>query len=807
MNGKDEFYDSSNHIQRTLNYLDHMSISEITPDYVLDALKQCCGIKTDHSIDELLEILDLDEYKISPNVDTWTDMDYRKLARYLNPSCTNWTQETIEMAYCYIYDQINSDFRYGWPTKDDPYLLNDCVIYGYCQRYGIEIQRTTSLETMIKLLRIYLSDDLFNIKHYFHNLIDRMDNNRVFLVNMIPKIHEALLINSRHLDVEETIDKLSTIDICHLCHYGGRDSFQYSQIHSRPSPSQSPSFKTSQSLRSSRSARSGGSGGSVKSIGSNQSSKSSQSDRPSHSTHSDRSLKTASPKNDYDMSSCHPEQPTSYSPVSSIDSESESTPVLPSSPSSPPREQSMLSFLSPRSPFSLQDIKSQSLSQKYQSPPPEPEILTLFLSDINLKNVTGNSREGFTYDKLLEAGNNIRRIPEFASTCKVFTPDDIPDLLAFLALRHNIDLTEVDDPVSELKIMLSNSGLRPSNPRVRNLLNEFNPALPRSLYTNTTLRELCSKEGIDISSSVVSRGISGIKNGEYKDLYEALQVAWLLETFTLGIVEPLEYRVSVIECKPIKEIPYNQIVSYGLRGEKQKFFTLDELYNTFNHYRVFQNPASTTNEYFNEYSINKLRNLVQNGNGAIGNEIKEKLVSIIDYIKLILTELSPQMKKLYQVYENGTAELQAKIDICFQLFLFLTMYMRGWKGSGPYPITSAPNEDPIRTDNITYESLETFEASLRQLEDVGDMIYDLPLLRYRERVFSNTTDPEDGLTIRDRIRIVRMGNYTQNSNDEGDTAASCIRITSNLFGATCHRYMTILGLDPGFKMEDFISIG
>lgn len=74
----------------------------------------------------------------------------------------------------------------------------------------------------------------------------------------------------------------------------------------------------------------------------------------------------------------------------------------------------------------------------------------------------------------------------------------------------------------------------------------------------------------------------------------------------------------------------------------------------------------------------------------------------------------------------------------------------------------------------------------------------LPLLKYRDGQFTAETNPEAGLTIRDRIELVKLGN--------DNLIVSCIRLTSNIIGATYYRYSKILDLPVHFEIEDLRRI-
>ena len=64
--------------------------------------------------------------------------------------------------------------------------------------------------------------------------------------------------------------------------------------------------------------------------------------------------------------------------------------------------------------------------------------------------------------------------------------------------------------------------------------------------------------------------------------------------------------------------------------------------------------------------------------------------------------------------------------------------------------------------------------------------------------FVTSNDESEGLTISDRINIVRGG--------ENEGMNSCIRLSSNKFCATSYFYMVLLGFRLPFSMEEVSTI-
>ena len=135
------------------------------------------------------------------------------------------------------------------------------------------------------------------------------------------------------------------------------------------------------------------------------------------------------------------------------------------------------------------------------------------------------------------------------------------------------------------------------------------------------------------------------------------------------------------------------------------------------------------------------------------------------------------------------------------------MYMRGWLGEGPYPLnrddTLVSNDEQPNVDLRVTGSIIQLESMLDQAnmyDNIGDIIKELPLIFYhnRSQELLPSTDEEEGLTIMERINIVKGG--------EEYPLQSCIRMSSNRFGATAYYYMRFLGLPSPFPIEEMAHI-
>jgi len=131
--------------------------------------------------------------------------------------------------------------------------------------------------------------------------------------------------------------------------------------------------------------------------------------------------------------------------------------------------------------------------------------------------------------------------------------------------------------------------------------------------------------------------------------------------------------------------------------------------------------------------------------------------------------------------------------------LELSMYMRGWSGSGPYPIREAPVSNQHLVDINVTQSLAKFIDTCNNLGEIGLIILNLPIMKYISGTFQSSNDPSQGLTIRERLDIIKQGENINNTN-------SCIRLSSNWLAATYYYYCQIIGMVPLFNIEHLRSI-
>ncbi len=415
------------------------------------------------------------------------------------------------------------------------------------------------------------------------------------------------------------------------------------------------------------------------------------------------------------------------------------------------------------------------------------------------------------FDEVDRAGKSI-----FADRFKKrFVPRNRAEAIAYVALTYQIDLIRVKNTDEELRA-LQMKKYHPIDSRLVERFNSqysrldspnlklvFNPELPRSCYLPKYLRELARYEGfIPVDS----------------DEYGFLQQAYLSETFHHGKLPNIKDQETKLEWELVSSLSFHQLVCYGVRNQTSHIvsastewhaYTYNELLFCFTQASVYLNPANIHNEPYSPLAVRKLLSLAEQpqyeDESKEDYQIRQALAKRIHYIELVTNQLSPEAQKLLYIYQDkdksSVHEIHARKikDLLYQL-RDLGFYMRGWMGKEKLPVTRTNIKDMTKVEIRVVDVLAEFEHNCLQAGNVGQLILTLPLLEYKGKVFIPPQKKEDGLTIKDRLHIIKHGDSHYNEN------ASCIRVTSNRIVATAYRYLTILDLKPGFKIEDLTII-
>lgn len=433
-------------------------------------------------------------------------------------------------------------------------------------------------------------------------------------------------------------------------------------------------------------------------------------------------------------------------------------------------------------------------------------VLKLDINNINIKKKKREEKVIYSYEDYNRCAENLSNSNEEMLKRK---PKNNLEAIVMAAIYEKIDLSECEDPRTEYCLMLKQpyfpndenivQRLKLSNDSLRSpYLNRiFNPSFPENMYSQRDLVSLVGEEGLTPID---------------EDYYTALQLVYLTETFIHGKQNVDLKNSSNTFLEQINDLEYHRIVIYGIRNSTKSnynAYTYAELSDTFSSYKRFIDPI--TNQIFTDEAVEKLYILTQKDRRLDETEeiYRERLDlgEEIERIRIYIKSKNQYVEEFLERYEKLDEDGQKEVENALNNLLHTSMYMRNWDGKGDYPLSSEStnfsSEKQIVVDDRVTQSLIDFEESLEVLQKydtLGHFIVNLPLMQYHSESnsFITSNDEGEGLTIRDRIRIVRGG--------EEEGLNSCIRLSSNKFCATSYFYMVLLGFRLPFSMTEVSTI-
>lgn len=406
----------------------------------------------------------------------------------------------------------------------------------------------------------------------------------------------------------------------------------------------------------------------------------------------------------------------------------------------------------------------------------------------------------FTHEDLDASFHNLR---EAVSRWNRIQPKTKAEAIVLAALNYKIDISGSQNPLLEYSL-LQNPPYIPADPSLRSKIqilgrdalrldHHFNPMLPPSCYIEDDLRAMAIREGYlpsDLS---------------FSNPYELLSIAYVSNTFHAGPQDGMLNTETPFSLDLVHELDPHVIVCYGSKAATREMgliaFRYAELAEQFHHAKNFTNPMRTTyphtGEIFEALAIRKLKFIVNTAPSGESQEAmleRQQLAQAILEVELFNDSNTQQYRAFYQVYLSADISTKEAIRDAIIALFELSMFMRGWDGHGNYPIREAPVDNQEEVDIRVSQGISRFEEKCLHLNEIGNIILNLPLLQYRGGIFSASTDVSQGRTIEERIQIVRQGDNTSNTN-------SCIRLSSNWLAASAYRYMQIIGLSPPFDIE------
>lgn len=401
-----------------------------------------------------------------------------------------------------------------------------------------------------------------------------------------------------------------------------------------------------------------------------------------------------------------------------------------------------------------------------------------------------------TYEELLKLES---RISDNTYLKLMIPPKTDQGAIILAAINYYIDISKSKSPINEY-VELRNNGLNykpvdkwlkywyEKNRDLFDLNKTFNPLFPRKIYNQSLLVNLANRYGYNIND----------KNHS-SNPYEFLQLAYTSETFYQGLLPLTKKGQTVIDLDELSEIPYGQLLSYGQLDISLYPITVSELIDLFTSNQNFVSPFGSE-KVFTRTSIKKLKYILSSPHGPdyninINKEtflIRKKLFDLITEIELTNDDLS---KMLVSTYKNGNCSTKKYIENILNILLILGMHMRGWMGTGDYPILEAPVSYDKEIEvalNVT-QSIAKYKKECDKNKYIGNIINKLPLVKYKDDEYLVSKNKDDGFTIGERIEIVIKGK-------DNPTIYSCIRMSSNFICSSVHKYSLILGLPAPFDI-------
>lgn len=385
-------------------------------------------------------------------------------------------------------------------------------------------------------------------------------------------------------------------------------------------------------------------------------------------------------------------------------------------------------------------------------------------------------------------------------------PNNCHEAVALAAWNFRIDISICQNPMEEYNALIKkpycpidkelNRRLRMAEKNKYYINNpwldqNFAVSFPIIIYEKDKLKEFCRQAGF-----------SNIEIDNQSPM-ELLQESYLTENFYIGIQDFL-ISDSTFFMENVFDFPSYDCVCYGLANDNLRPYLFDELNEIFTRSRRYINTLTNTN--YSDQAINKLKVMterpVEPDEDPQSLQRRLQLNQTLNWLSVLNQVTSSNITNFLQYYENSSSLVQSNIKIVLTKLLESAMYMRGWDGKTDFPIKSHQtqiyeNDEITMAFNIT-QSLIDFENSFLTLPTDCPNIKNLPLMIYRQNSFSISQYSSDGLTIGQRLDIVRNG--------VNGTIQACIRLSSNYLLSSVYYYLKYLNLDPLFDISNLDHI-
>jgi hypothetical protein len=384
-------------------------------------------------------------------------------------------------------------------------------------------------------------------------------------------------------------------------------------------------------------------------------------------------------------------------------------------------------------------------------------------------------------------------------------PKTDTESILIAAKKYKIDISESQQPLMEFAILFKYGAKDRSfpvdstlqervgkDPLSLNLDQRFNPKLPEEVYGPEDLTKMAIEEGWTTSNQTLTP-------------YQFLLTVYNCDTFfayskgPMSGVQPSNDTL-LIDIEPVSCQDPANLVLYGSRNaiSEIKALTWNELILTFENYREFRNPTSTTGiVILEDYCINKLIILARKP--CIDRIVSDRRKRLMTVIESIFVERNQRMKYLNSIKGTLTSnpEWNAGFQGLFEYLYKMSLTMRSLKETDNIPETGGLGHlDHEETQLNVSMAAVSFHLQLDKTNEwVRDTFLNLPLVIYypRENKFSTSDTSFEGYTIGGRLNIIHSGETTT-------AISSCLRLSSNWFLSTIYYYQTIFNFPVRFDI-------
>jgi hypothetical protein len=428
--------------------------------------------------------------------------------------------------------------------------------------------------------------------------------------------------------------------------------------------------------------------------------------------------------------------------------------------------------------------------------------------DIYTKNT---QRPLISYDQM---GRIFHSLHEVSILQKNIVPSTNEGAISLAALLYKINISYAKNPIQEYTILKESTlGLYvPADhwfsfwlykqPILFSTNISFHPMFPIDFYVNNDLNKLLKYSGIKPNPGSTK-----------EDKYSLLQLLYATDTFFENEMPFMKKRETIITCTSINSLEHGEILVYGTMETNFIPISIQEMMDCFSFHGYFYNPFTPQphDDTLSYTSIQKLKSILSNKTctknvyrvyKSISKQVKLKRKQLLQLILTIEEKLAckdEHTDRLIEMILSENEETKEKIGLCFYSLLHIGLAMRGYSGEGVYPVKNVPPVEDHMVALRTTTCIQNFEEACNKLPVYGEYIMNLPLVLYSGKTYYSSNSIQEGLSIKDRIEIIKRGNDTTNT-------ASCIRLSSNWICSSAVKYMNALDIKHDINISEMAYI-